>query len=269
MKKVYDMDKLSVVIITFNEEKNIGRCLDSVQDVADEIIVLDSFSTDNTMQIAVSKGADFRQHSFQSYTSQKNRAINMASHNLVLSMDADEALTPALAASIREVKKSGNCKAYSMNRCNIYKGKPIRHGLWYPDRKIRLFDKRIAYCGGLNPHDRIELTEKVKVKQLKGDLLHYTYSSLAEYLQRNQEVSMVAAQSLFEAEVTKHPGKIILSPLWAFVNGYILRLGFLDGADGFTIALHTANQSYMKYQRLRQLRQTAKNIQWNKAEILE
>ena len=262
------MSALSVVIITFNEEKNIGRCIDSVKGVADEIIVLDSFSTDETVSIASSKGAIVKQHPFTSYTDQKNRAIKLATNNYVLSLDADEALSDELFASIASAKEKGTCRAYSMNRCNIYCGNYIRHGLWYPDRKIRLFDKRIAFCGGLNPHDKIELTEDVTVKHLKGDLLHYTYNSIEEYMQRNEEVSIVAAQSLYESGVSKHWGKIFLSPLWAFVNGYFLRLGFLDGYDGFIIAIHTANQSYMKYHRLRQLqKQAAKNLNWNKAEM--
>lgn len=262
------MNRLSVVIITYNEEHNIGRCIDSVKMIADEIIVLDSFSTDRTVEIALSKAAIVKQHSFQSYTTQKNRVIGMATYNLVLSLDADEALTSELSCSIAAVKHGGTFKAYAMNRCNIYKGRYIRHGLWYPDRKLRLFDRRIGYCGGMNPHDKIILTEGLTVKKLRGDLLHYTYDSLKEYMKRNEEVSMVAAQSMFDAGVQKHWGKIFLSPLWSFINGYFLRLGFLDGRYGLIIALHTANQSYMKYYRLRQLqKQTSKDLRWNKAEI--
>jgi glycosyltransferase involved in cell wall biosynthesis len=261
------MTPLSVVIITFNEEQNIGRCIDSVKAVADEIIVLDSFSTDRTVEIANGKDATVKQHPFTSYTDQKNRAIKLATNNYVLSLDADEALSDELSASIALIKENGACKAYSMNRCNIYCGHPIRHGLWYPDKKIRFFDKRIAFCGGLNPHDKIELTEDTTVKHLKGDLLHYTYNSIEEYMQRNEEVSIVAARSIYESGISKHWGKIFLSPLWAFVNGYFLRLGFLDGYKGFIIAIHTANQSYMKYQHLRQLQKQARNLNWNKAEL--
>ena len=171
----------------------------------------------------------------------------------MLSLDADEALSEALAASITTAKQNYNGQAFSMNRCNIYCGHPIRHGLWYPDKKLRLFDKRAGYCGGMNPHDKIILKQPVALIHLKGDLLHYTYQSLKEYLIRNEEVSTVAAQSLLVSGKKIHWSKIILSPLWAFINGYFLRLGFLDGRDGLTIAVQTTSQSYKKYYKLRQL----------------
>lgn len=247
------MHALSVVIITYNEEKNIRRCIGSVKMIADEIIVLDSFSVDDTVKIAVSMGAVVRQSEFNGYINQKNKAIHEASHDYVLLMDADEELSDELALSIREAKQDFRFRAYSMKRCNIFRGKYIRHGLWYPDKKLRLFDKRIGSCGGLNPHDKIIMQEEVDVKLLKGELLHYTYDSLEEYRNRNYEVSTVAAQSLYDSGIRRSRLKIIFSPLWAFVNGYFLRLGFLEGYEGFVIALNTAQQCYSKYQKLRQL----------------
>jgi glycosyltransferase involved in cell wall biosynthesis len=262
------MNKLSVVIITFNEEKNIGRCINSVRAVADEVIVLDSFSSDNTVSIALQKGAVVQQQTFTGYIQQKNRAIKLASHHLVLSLDADEALSEELAISVTAAKKNTQCRAFSMNRCNIYCGHHIRHGLWYPDRKLRLFDKRIGYCGGMNPHDKIILTAPEKVIHLKGDLLHYTYQSLEEYHVRNEEVSTVAAQSLFDSGRKIHWSKILLSPAWAFINGYFLRLGFLDGWDGFVISYHTAQQSNRKYYKLKQLqKQAIQKMSWQNAEF--
>jgi glycosyltransferase involved in cell wall biosynthesis len=262
------MNKISVVVITFNEEKNIGRCLDSVKSVADEIIVLDSFSTDATVYIALQKGAVIHQQSFAGYIQQKNKAIKLASNNNVLLLDADEALSDELTASIAAVKQNSDHQAFSMNRCNIYCGQPIRHGLWYPDRKLRLFDKRIGSCGGLNPHDKIILTENCTVQQLKGDLLHYTYQSFNEYMIRNEEVSNTAAESIFHSGKKIHWTKIFLSPAWAFINGYFLRLGFLDGSNGLVIATHTANQSYKKYYKLRQLQKTAAGkMHWQNAKL--
>jgi glycosyltransferase involved in cell wall biosynthesis len=251
------MNKLSVVVITFNEEKNIGRCIDSAKTVADEIIVLDSYSTDNTVAIATAKGAIVRQQSFSGYIRQKNKAIELALYDYVLLLDADEALSDELAASIKTAKQNFNNKAFVMNRCNIYCGRPIRHGLWYPDRKLRLFDKRIGSCGGLNPHDKIILREDRLIEHLEGDLLHYTYQSLDEYLIRNEEVSTTAAESIFNSGKKVHWSKILLSPLWAFINGYFFRLGFLDGQHGLVIATHTANQSYRKYYKLKQLQKKA------------
>ena len=247
------MHTLSVVIITYNEEKNIRRCIESVRKVADEIIVVDSFSDDDTVKIAKALGAIVKQSEFNGYINQKNKAINLASNNYVLLLDADEFLSEELADSIAEAKQNFNFKAYSMKRCSIFRGKYIKHGLWYPDKKLRLFDKRSGSCGGLNPHDKIIMHENVDVKLLKGDLLHYTYDSLEEYRDRNYEVSTVAAQSLYDAGIKKSKLKIIVSPLWAFINGYFLRLGFIEGYNGFIIAVYTTQQSYLKYQKLRQL----------------
>lgn len=254
------MRAVSVVIITYNEEKNIGRCIRSVQSFADEVVVLDSFSTDHTVDIALEMGAVVTSQTFYGYISQKNRAIQLASHDFVLSLDADEAVSEQLAAAIREAKHQQSHQAYSMNRSNWYRGKFIRHGLWYPDRKLRLFDRRIGYCGGFNPHDRIELRQPLAVKHLPGDLLHYTYQSAAEYAQRNEEVSQTAAQSLFEQGKGRQWYKIWLNPVWAFLNGYVFRLGFLDGSRGWTIAVNTTKQCFRKYALLHALyRQQAKH----------
>jgi glycosyltransferase involved in cell wall biosynthesis len=247
------MKALSVVIITYNEEKNIGRCIDSVRGIADEVVILDSYSTDGTVAIAQAKGALVHRQTFYGYISQKNKAIQLAEHDFVLLLDADEAVSEPLAVSIQAAKQQGDGRAYSMNRCNWYMGRFIRHGLWYPDRKLRLFDRRVGYCGGFNPHDRIELREPIPVRHLKGDLLHYTYHTAEEYWQRNEEVSQTAARSLFENGKGAQWYKMLLNPAWAFVNGYLLRLGFLDGGRGWTIAVNTTRQCYRKYELLHQL----------------
>lgn len=247
------MNALSVVIITYNEEKNIRRCIESVFTVADEIIVIDSFSDDNTATIAASLGAIVKQSGFDGYISQKNKAISHATNDHVLLLDADEFLSDELAASILREKTNFEYRAYSMKRCNIFRGQYIRHGLWYPDRKLRLFDKRIGYCGGLNPHDKIEMKEAVEVKLLEGDLNHHTFQTIEAYRKRNDEVSTVVAQSMYDAGIRRTRFKIIFSPVWAFINGYFFRLGFLEGYNGLVIAGLTAQQSYLKYQKLRQL----------------
>jgi glycosyltransferase involved in cell wall biosynthesis len=257
------MNALSVVIITFNEEKNIRRCIESVLPVADEIIVIDSFSIDSTVEIALSLGATVKQSAFDGYIKQKNKAINEASNNYILLLDADEFLSDELAASILKEKEYFAHKAYAMKRCNIFRGSYIRHGLWYPDKKLRLFDKRFGHCGGLNPHDVIVMQQKTSVKLLAGDMFHHTFEDIAAYRKRNNEVSTVIAQSLFDTDIKKSRAKIILSPLWSFINGYFLRLGFLEGYNGFIIAVLTAQQSFLKYQKLRQLqRQQVSEIVW-------
>jgi len=247
------MPDLSVVIITYNEEKNIRYCIESVNKVANEIIVLDSYSNDNTVSIAKACGAIVSQCYFSGYISQKNKAIQLASNDYVLLIDADEMLSDELSAAISEVKKDFTYSAYTMKRCNVFGGKFIRHGLWYPDKKLRLFNKQLGKCGGLNPHDKIIMEEGTVIKLLSGDLLHYSFSNADEYKKRNEEISTIAAQSLYDAGYRKYRLKIVFSPLWAFLNGYILRMGFLDGREGFTIAVCSAQQSFLKYQKLRQL----------------
>jgi glycosyltransferase involved in cell wall biosynthesis len=254
------MKNLSAVIITWNEEQNIGHCIDSLWNVADEIIVLDSYSSDNTVAIAKEKGAVIKQESFQGYIQQKNKALQMASYNYVLSLDADEALSEKLIEAILNEKKQFRHSAYFMNRSNNYCGKFIKHGLWYPNKKLRLFDKRIALWGGMNPHDKVQLKENNKAMFLEGDILHYAYNSIDEHVRRNEEISTIAAWSLYEAGIKKHWSKIFLSPLWSFLHGYFLRLGFLDGYYGFVIATQTAGQSFLKYQKLRRLKKQPKKI---------
>ena len=247
------MEKISLVIITYNAEKDLARCIESASQVADEVIVLDSFSTDSTENIAKQCGALFFQQKFSGYKEQKNAAVNLASNNFILSLDADEALSPELAKSMRAIKNKPCYPAFKMNRANFFCDRFIKHGLWYPDKKIRLFDKRIAFWGGMNPHDKIILNHGVKAKHLKGDLLHYSYYSEEELIKRNEEITTIAANTLYLHNTGQQRLKIILSPAWRFLYGYIIKLGFLDGRKGFLIAKHTANQGYLKYKKLNQL----------------
>jgi glycosyltransferase involved in cell wall biosynthesis len=247
------MPPLSVIIITFNEEQNIGRCIESVKKVADEIIVLDSYSTDQTVETARSHGATVFQEKFRGYIGQKNFAMQLASNNYILSLDADEALDDKLLASILEAKKSFAFRAYSMNRCTNFCGHFIRHGLWYPDKKIRLFDRRIVKWGGLNPHDKIEVKNGFAVEHLKGDILHYSFNTVEDHIWQNNRLSTIAAVSLYSLGRRSSWLKMLIHPSWTFINGYFFRLGFLDGFDGFTIAINTSHQVFLKYNKLLRL----------------
>jgi glycosyltransferase involved in cell wall biosynthesis len=247
------MAMLSVVIITFNEEANIGRCIDSVQDIADEIIVLDSFSTDKTVEIAKSKNATVHQQSFAGYIEQKNCALQLARYPYVLSLDADEAVDQQLIVSIAEEKKEFSAQAYTMNRCSSYCGKFIRHGLWYPDKKLRLFNKSIAAWGGTNPHDKIVMAAPAQTKHLKGDLYHYSYNTIEEHIQQNNRFSTISARSMYEKGKRTNWFRILFNPLWNFILGYFLRLGFLDGSFGYIIAINTAHLTFLKHVKLYQL----------------
>lgn len=260
MKTKQTMELLSVVIITYNEEKNIGRCLDSVRDVADEIVVLDSFSTDRTVQIAESKGAVVYRQKFAGYIAQKNKALELASHNYVLSLDADEALDETLRLSILKAKQGFAFRAYKMNRCANYCGSFIRHGSWYPESKVRLFDRRFLRWGGFDPHDRVIVPSNVAVCPLKGDLLHYICESVQEHKKRNDNFSSIAARSLFRAGKRTNWLKILASPAWSFVYAYIMRAGFLNGYNGLMIAYHQARYHYLKYAKLLALQRSPAEI---------
>ena len=252
------MEKLSVVIICFNEEKNIGRCIDSVADVADEILILDSYSTDQTVAIAVSRGAIVKQETFKGFIQKKNKAVELASHHFVLSLDADEVLDPVLSRSIQQAKENYTHLAYRMNRCSNYCGKFIRHGSWYPDVKIRLFDRRIAHWGGTNPHDKVVLQENIQVEHLKGDILHYSYHTVSEHVIQNNKLSTLAAESLFSNGKKTNLLNIIFRPWWAFLVSYIFRAGFLDGLFGFVIAIQIAHMTFLKHVKLHMLSKSGK-----------
>lgn len=245
--------QLSAVIITFNEEKNIARCIESVLEIADEIIVLDSYSTDRTIEIAKNLGAMVHQQPFAGYIEQKNAALDLAKFDYVLSLDADEALDEAALLSIKSEKGNFKAQAYTINRCTNYCGRFIRHGSWYPDRKLRLFDKRISRWGGVNPHDRIEVRKPFVSRHLKGDILHYSYHSISEHILQNNKFSTLTAEALFRKGRKTSKWNMIINPSWAFILSYFFRAGFLDGSEGFVIAVNIAHLSFLKHAKLYQL----------------
>lgn len=248
------MPQVSVVIITYNEEKNIARCLDSVKEIADEVVVLDSFSTDNTQAICESRGARFFQHAFDGHIQQKNRAITYASHPHILSLDADEALDDVLKGAIAEVKQNWTHDGYYMNRLTNYCGHWVRHCNWYPDAKLRLWDSRKGAWTGMNPHDKYELFGGDKnTKHLKGDILHYSYSSVADHYRQVEYFTNIASKAYFEKGKKAPVYKLILNPIAKFIDHYILHAGFLDGKAGFLISRISAYATYLKYKKLRNL----------------
>ena len=252
------IEKLSVIIITYNEEKNIARCLNSLKAIADEIIVLDSFSSDCTVDIARESGAKVWQEPFRGYIEQKNRAIKLATYNYVMSIDADEEIDVELQKSILAAKQTFIYSAYKMKRCTNHCGRFIRHGAWYPDRKIRLFDKRVACWGGLNPHDKVVFSKPIAVKQLPGEILHYSFPTIEEHTAKNERFSSIVAKSYFKAGKKTNLFRVIINPSWAFINGFIFRKGFLDGGQGLIIAWKQARYTFLKHKKLFQL-QSGKN----------
>ncbi|MFY7963797.1 MAG: glycosyltransferase family 2 protein [Chitinophagaceae bacterium] len=248
------MQPLSVSIITFNEEKNIARCLDSVKDIANEIVVIDSNSTDNTESICKQYGVKFYKQSFLGYIEQKNFALEHCKHNVVLCLDADECLSSELIQSIKKAKQDNfSADAYNMNRCTNFCGKWIKYGTWYPDKKLRLFNKQKGKWGGTNPHDKIVMQQNCKTSFLHGDILHYSYYTIEEVLIQQNKFTTIQAKAMFEQGKQSSLFKLFVNPLTAFINGYILKRGFLDGADGFFIASTVAYNTMVKYYKLMKL----------------
>lgn len=248
------MIKLSVVIITFNEEKNIERCLLSVKAIADEIVVLDSFSKDKTQAICEKYGVKFFEHAFDGHIQQKNRAITYASNDHVLSLDADEALDETLKNSILEIKKNFVKEGYYMNRLTNYCGHWVKHCGWYPDTKLRLWDRTKGEWTGINPHDKYELFAGDKnAGRLKGDILHYSYYSVADHYKQVEYFTNISAKAYFENGKKAPLFKLIVNPVAKFIDHYFLKLGFLDGKAGYLISRISAFATYLKYKKLKDL----------------
>ncbi|PTX15216.1 glycosyltransferase involved in cell wall biosynthesis [Pontibacter mucosus] len=242
--------KLSVVVITYNEERNIARCLESVKRVADELVVVDSYSTDRTREICLSYGARFMEHPFEGHIEQKNYALTQATFQHVLSLDADEALSPELEQAVLAAKNNWQSDAYSMNRLTNYCGKWIHHSGWYPDTKVRLFDRSKAVWGGENPHDKIILSQGATLQHLRGDLLHYSYYTVTQHLGQINKFTDASSRALIRDGKTVSLPMVILKPLFRFFRAYILKRGFLDGPEGFIISVSSAESVYYKYLKL-------------------
>lgn len=243
---------LSVVVITFNEEANIARCLEAAQAVADELVVVDSFSTDRTVEICRQHGARVVQHAFEGYVEQKNYATAQARFEHVLQLDADEVLTAELCQSIRDAKANWQGGGYTLSRLTNYCGSWVRHGGWYPDRKLRLYDRRLGRWEGLLLHERFELQLGQTIGALQGDALHYSYHSVEQHVTQLNRFTSIAADELWlrgQRRVTLF--HLLLKPWWRFLHGYILRLGLLDGFAGLSIAAISAWGVFLKFAKLK------------------
>jgi len=250
--------KLSVVIITFNEERNIERCLLSIQKVADEIVVVDSFSTDKTLEICEKHHVRLIQNTFEGHIQQKNFALQQATNDWILSLDADEALTDELTQSILTIKNEAvqSYQLYEMNRLTNYCGAWVKHCGWYPDTKIRLINRNFAKWGGVNPHDKLEAFTPQKVGFLKGDLLHYSYYTKEDHLKQIEYFSKIAAGELFKQGKNVSVLTVYLKMTAQFFKSFVLKLGVLDGKTGWQISKLSAFATYRKYSLLRTLNET-------------
>lgn len=244
---------LSAVIITYNEEEHLEKCLASLVDVVDEIIVVDSFSIDRTEEICHKFNVTFIKHKFEGYIEQKNYAIQQATHNYILSLDGDEALSEELKESILKVKPHWDHDGYISSRLNNYCGKWIKHSDWYPDKKLRLFKKGSGEWRGINPHDSYTLKKTKKLGTLDGDLFHWIYRDYEEHLEKVENFSTIASKAYYKLGIKSTYFKIIFRPTWAFFKSYFLRLGILDGKYGYRICKQTYRVTLLKYQKLYKL----------------
>jgi GT2 family glycosyltransferase len=251
------MIKVSAVIITYNEERNIAKCIDSVRAVADEIVVLDCFSTDKTGQIAEEHGAKFYQQEFMGFARQKNRAVELASYDCVLSLDADEYLSSELTQSILAVKTEWTHDGYLMNRLSSFEGTWIKTCGWYPDQKLRLWDRRKGSWVGDGVHEKVELFAGGKERSVSGDLFHRAYDNIYQFLQKNQSYSTIHAQ-VNRYRTSSSTFKIIYKTIFAFFKAYILKGGVLDGYKGLIVSGSTAHWVFYKYAKLLEANRSVK-----------
>lgn len=239
--------RLSAVIITYNEEKNITRCLESLTGIADEIIVLDACSTDRTREICEHFGVRFFQQPWLGYSPTKNIANSLATGDYILSIDADEALSKELQVSILEFKKNPTADSCALNRLTDYCGRWIKHGGWYPDQKKRIFKKDIGSWEG-SIHEELVFSKEHKSKKLSGDMLHYSFPTIESHIQKSLRYAYLVAARDFEQ--SKKRNQIIhgmTKPVFSFFRQYVFKLGFLDGYYGFVLASISSFELFMRY----------------------
>ena len=239
---------VSLCVIPRDEARNIVACLESA-DFCDEAVVLDSGSTDATRELDAAQGARVTLRDWPGHIAQKNRALDAATHDWVLCVDADERVTPELRASIlAALARPDLPDGFTVNRRTFYLGKWIRHGGWYPDRKLRLFRRSKGRWGGMDPHDHVYV--EGRVEHLAGDLLHFSYDSLSDHLRTIHAFTTTMARERHERGRSASVFDVTVRPAWKFVRMYVFRAGFLDGVQGLLVALLGSYYVLLKYVKL-------------------
>lgn len=250
--------KLAAVIITYNEAHNISRCLESVH-FCDEVVVVDSNSQDDTIAIAKRYTTHVYSRQWEGYAAQKNYAVSLTSADWILSIDADEVVSSALADEILSViGKNGVCDAFSIPRKTIHFGRWIRYGGWYPNRLVRLCRQGRGVWIGDQLHERWEITGEVGT--LRNDLLHYSFRNLADQVQRNNQYSSLGARHLKQMGAQYSLSKLLLKPITKFGETYLLKRGFLDGFPGFIISVSAAYSVFLKWAKLWELENGSQEV---------
>lgn len=241
--------KITATIITLNEERNIARAIESLR-CADEILVVDSGSVDRTVELATNLGVRIIEANWRGYSAQKNWAAEQASHDWILSLDADEALSEALEAEIWNLKKTGpRYDAYTMPRLARYLGRWILHSGWHPDRKVRLYHRAKARWVGDFVHESVQVSGRVG--RLESNILHFTCDSLSEHLKTLDRYTTLAAQELAARRIQAPYSRLLLDPPWTFIRTYFLQRGYQDGLEGLIIAHMAALYTLLKYAKAR------------------
>ncbi|MHB8054456.1 MAG: glycosyltransferase family 2 protein [Candidatus Aminicenantales bacterium] len=252
--------KISAVVITFNEEANIEAALRSLEGIVSEIIVVDSHSTDLTVKIARRFTPKVFERTWTNYSDQKNYADDLAENPWILSLDADERLSPELREELRALATDDPlCAGFAMSRRVFYLGRWIKHSGWYPDRRVRLFRKDRTRWEGAYVHE--DLVVRGEILRLRGDILHFTYRNIADHLARINVFSDLGAQKLYAQRKKCRLRHLLLVPPGRFIKSYILRLGFLDGFAGLVIAVLNGYGIFVRYAKLREI--------WKKGERIE
>ncbi len=240
--------KLSVVIITFNEERNIAKCIESVMSIADEILVIDSFSTDQTKSIAESFGATVIQNAFKGHIQQKNFAKELAQFEFVLSLDADEWLSSNLVLEIANQKDLDfPFAAYTMPRLNFVGDRAVKTCGWYPDRKLRLWRSKDGNWTGVNPHDKLKMKMGFDQKRLNGDIMHNSFSNASDIIIKSKKYGKIGAANNYTMGWGNLLFKLIFSPGTKFVRNYFFKNGFKEGKLGLIICYGQLIETYSKY----------------------
>jgi len=252
------MNKLSAVIITYNEEKNLERTLLSLENIADEIVIVDSFSIDKTEEIALKfKKVKFYKNEWKGYSEQKNYANTLATHSLIFSIDADEVVSKELEKSILKIKNEAKPgEAYVVKRLTNYCGKWIRHSGWYPDKKLRIWFKEEGRWEG-ELHEKVVFEKKPVIKELEGDLYHYSFHTISQHLQQIDKFTDIGALESVKKGKKSSLFKAMYKSVWKFFRDYFVKLGFLDGYYGFVVCYLSSMATFVKYIKIKELTKRA------------
>lgn len=253
------MQKITTVVITLNEERNIERCLRSVLPIADEVIVVDSGSTDRTAEICQNYNVRFVRREWQGYAAAKNYGNSLACNNYILSIDADEVVSEELAQSIVKCKEHLQ-GWYSFNRLTNYCGRWIRHCGWYPDEKIRLFDRRNTRWEGGYVHETLVSDNPISPTKLNGDLHHYSFQSISDHIGKIHSYSTLAAKKMYEERRRSSLTSLLVGPPIVFIQKYLFQQGWRDGFEGFVISLLSAYDKTLRWLKLMELERNEQKV---------